>query len=107
LGRGALAATDEGRSADYVNAVFRAVWGETVDLSQRAELIDLLAKASFDGSRLLDRANSPEYVAKLEKSTVAAAERGVFGSPTMFVIGEMFFGNDRLDFLAEALRPAA
>jgi 2-hydroxychromene-2-carboxylate isomerase len=46
---------------------------------------------------------SVEYAARLEKSTTAAAQRGVFGSPTMFLGGEMFFGNDRLDFLAEEL----
>ena len=40
-------------------------------------------------------------------NTAAAAERGVFGSPTMFVGEEMFFGNDRLDFMTEALRSAA
>jgi 2-hydroxychromene-2-carboxylate isomerase len=107
LGRGVLAALDEGRGADYVNAVYPAIWGAPVNLSQRSELIGVLAKAGFDGARLLDRAGSAEYVARLAKSTTAAAERGVFGSPTMFVDGEMFFGNDRLDFVAEALRSAA
>ena len=36
----------------------------------------------------------------------AAAERGVFGAPTMFVGDQMYFGNDRLDFVVEALRSA-
>jgi 2-hydroxychromene-2-carboxylate isomerase len=107
LGRGALVAADEGRSADYVNAIYRATWGDAVDLSQRSELAGVLAKAGFDGGQLLERAGSPEYVAKFERNTAAAAERGVFGSPTMFVGGEMFFGNDRFDFMAEAIRSAA
>jgi 2-hydroxychromene-2-carboxylate isomerase len=107
LCRGALAARDVGRAADYVNAVYPAVFGKPLDLSQRSELVRVLDKAGFDGARLLDRAKSQEYVDKLEESTRTAAERGVFGSPTMFVDGEMFFGNDRLDFMVQALRTAA
>jgi 2-hydroxychromene-2-carboxylate isomerase len=42
--------------------------------------------------------------AKLDAATQAAASRGVFGAPTMFVGDEMFFGNDRLDFVTEAVR---
>jgi 2-hydroxychromene-2-carboxylate isomerase len=107
LGRGMLVALDEGRGADYVAAIYPAVFGKPVDLGQRAELARVLDSAGFDAARLLERAGSAEYVARLEKNTTAAAERGVFGSPTMFVGGEMFFGNDRLDFMSEALRAAA
>jgi 2-hydroxychromene-2-carboxylate isomerase len=89
-----------------VNAVFHAVWGEPVDLSQRSGLMGVLDKAGLHDARLLELSGSPEYVAKFEKNTNTAAERGVFGSPTMFVGGEMFFGNDRLNFVAEALRCA-
>lgn len=104
LGRGALVAGDEGREAEYVNAISPAVYGKPVDLSQPSELLAVLERAGFDGARLIDRARAPEYAEKLQSSTQEAAERGVFGSPTMFVGDEMFFGNDRLDFVAQALR---
>jgi 2-hydroxychromene-2-carboxylate isomerase len=107
LGRGLLAAIDEGRGADYISAVYPAVYGKPIDLGQRSELIGVLDKAGFEGERLLERAKSPQYVAKLERNTAIAAERGAFGSPTIFVGDEMFFGNDRLDFVAKALRAAA
>jgi 2-hydroxychromene-2-carboxylate isomerase len=107
LGRGAFVAIDNGKGAAYVDAVYSAVFGEPRDLSRRSELLGVLDKAGFDGGRLLERAGSTEYAVRLERSTQAAAERGVFGSPTMFVGGEMFFGNDRLDFLTEAVRSAA
>jgi 2-hydroxychromene-2-carboxylate isomerase len=107
LSRGMLVALDDGREADYVNAVYPAVYGRPVDLGQRSELIGVLDKAGFDGARLLDRTKSAPYAARLDKCTAAAAQRGVFGSPTVFVGGEMFFGNDRLDFMAETLRSAA
>lgn len=107
LCRGALVASDEGRAADYVNAIYPAVFGKPLDLSQRSVIIGVLDEAGFAGVKLLDRAKSEDYVAKLEESTRAAAERGVFGSPTMFVDGEMFFGNDRLDFVVRTLQKAA
>jgi 2-hydroxychromene-2-carboxylate isomerase len=107
LARGALVAIDEGCGADYVAAVFRAVWGDAADLSQRPKLLDVLAQVKLDGDRLLRRAALPQYITRLTESTATAAERGVFGSPTMFIGKEMFFGNDRFDFMIQALAPAA
>lgn len=107
LDRAALVAIGDDRGAAYVTAIFAAIWGKPVDLSQRSVLVEVLDKAGFDGARLLERASAAEIAAKLDAETKAAAERGVFGSPTMFVAEEMFFGNDRLDFVAAALRPAA
>jgi 2-hydroxychromene-2-carboxylate isomerase len=104
LDRGALAAIEDGRGAEYATAVFGAIWGKPVDLSQRAVLSEVLEKAGFNAPQLIQRANHSDIVAKLAAETKAAAERGVFGAPTMFVGQHMFFGNDRLDFVAEALR---
>ena len=106
LERGALVAIEDGRGAAYVTAIFAAIWGKPVDLSLRPALIDVLDKAGLDGSRLLERARAESVHAKLDAETQAAAERGVFGAPTIFVGDQMFFGNDRLDFVAEALRSA-
>ena len=90
-----------------MTAVFAAIWGKPEDLSQRSVLIDVLERAHFDAQRLLDRASTGSMIAQLEAETKAAAERGVFGAPTMFVGDEMYFGNDRFDFVVEALRSAA
>jgi 2-hydroxychromene-2-carboxylate isomerase len=106
LGRGALVAIEQGRGAAYVDAVFPAVWADTIDLAEQPVLIGLLDRAGFDGAHLLETASRQEYAAKLDQSTAAAAERGVFGSPTFFVGEQMFFGNDRLDFVADALAAA-
>ena len=106
LERGALVAIEDGRSAAYVTAIFAAIWGKPVDLSLRPALIDVLDKAGLDSSRLLERASAESVHAKLDAETQAAAERGVFGAPTIFVGDQMFFGNDRLDFVVEALRSA-
>ena len=107
LDRGALIAIADGRSADYVAAVFAAIWAKQADLSQRSVLIDVLNEAGFDAQRLLERASAEAVIAQLDAETSAAAERGVFGAPTIFVGDRMFFGNDRLDFVVEALSSAA
>jgi 2-hydroxychromene-2-carboxylate isomerase len=107
LDRGALVAIEDGRGAEYVTAVFAAIWGKPEDLSQRPVLIDVLSRAGFDGERLLERASADNIRNRLDAETNAAAERGVFGAPTIFVGEQMFFGNDRLDFVVDALRSAA
>jgi 2-hydroxychromene-2-carboxylate isomerase len=106
LDRGALVAIEDGRGAEYVTAVSRRS-GASRNLSQRSVLIDLLNRAGLDAERLLERASADTMIAKLESETKAAAERGVFGAPTMYVGDQMYFGNNRLDFVVEALRSAS
>ncbi|MFZ0850754.1 MAG: 2-hydroxychromene-2-carboxylate isomerase [Hyphomicrobiaceae bacterium] len=106
LDRGALVAIEDGRGAEYVTAVFAAIWGKPEDLSQRSVLIDVLSRAGFDANRLLERASADAIIAQLDAETKAAAERGVFGAPAIFIGDQMFFGNDRLDFVVDALRSA-
>jgi 2-hydroxychromene-2-carboxylate isomerase len=106
LRRGALVAIDEGRAGAYVDALYRAVWASELNLAEATVLNGVLEDAGFDGAALMARAAEPACVARLDKETEAAAERGVFGAPTFFVGDEMFFGNDRLDFVAGALKQA-
>jgi 2-hydroxychromene-2-carboxylate isomerase len=101
--RGALIAVDDGQAAPYVSAVFGEIWDGDRDLGQTTEVIAALNRAGLNGVKLLERAASPEVITRLDQATAAAAERGVFGSPSFFVGEEQFFGNDRLDFVAAAL----
>ena len=94
------------RGADYVDTVYRAVWAGEQNLADSTVFAGLLGQAGFDGSSLLRQALGGEYVARLDRQTSEAAERGVFGSPTFFVHDQMFFGNDRLDFVIEAANAA-
>ena len=106
LGRGALVPIDLGRGADYVDTVYRAVWAGEQNLADTTVLAGLLDQAGFDGASLLRQAVEGEFLARLDRQTSEAAERGVFGSPTFFVRDQMFFGNDRLDFVIEAANAA-
>ena len=101
--RGALIAADDGQATPYVSALFGELWNGERDLGQTSEVIAVLNRAGLDGVKLLERGASAGVVARLDEATQAAAERGLFGSPSFIVGGELFFGNDRLDFVAAAL----
>jgi 2-hydroxychromene-2-carboxylate isomerase len=93
---------DADRFMPYVNAMFRAMWVEAVNLGDPAVLAKTLAAAGFDAEAFPALVGDAEVKAKLIANTEAAVARGVFGAPTCFVGGEMFFGQDRLDFVREA-----
>jgi 2-hydroxychromene-2-carboxylate isomerase len=82
------------------------VWAGDANLADRPVLAGLLDNAGLDGQGLLEKSDTPHCTRQLDEATTTAAERGVFGSPTFFVGGQMFFGNDRLDFVAAAAKAA-
>jgi 2-hydroxychromene-2-carboxylate isomerase len=92
--------------AEAVDAIFKAVWGGVGDPSPDG-LEALLNARGLDGAALIAAASRPETAEALASATQAAATRGVFGSPTIFVGDEIFFGNDRLDFVREHLASKA
>lgn len=63
----------------------------------------VLGGQGFDVAGLLQQINDPAVKERLRQITERAIERGVFGAPTFFVGDEMFFGQDRLDFVEAAL----
>ncbi|QRY80272.1 2-hydroxychromene-2-carboxylate isomerase [Pseudomonas sp. PDNC002] len=83
--------------------VFKGMWVDALNLGDPAVLGPLLAEAGFDPQTLLTLTAEQEVKDALKANTEAAIKRGMFGAPTMFVGNEMFFGQDRLDFVREAL----
>ena len=102
--KGALVAQKQGVEDAYNRALFDAFWSEGLDVNDRAVLARRLDAAGLDGRALLATADAAEYAERLEENTRLAGERGVFGSPTFIVGEDVFFGNDRLEFLEERLR---
>jgi len=105
--RAAVALLDAGEPdafRAFHQAAFRAMWNEGTNLADEAVLRDLIAKAGSDGDAILARCAEPEIKNALRANTDEAVERGAFGAPSFFVGDELFFGNDRLDFVEEALR---
>lgn len=87
----------------YLHCVFLAIWVDGVNMNDAAEVARVLTAGGFDAAQLLALAGQDDTKAALRASTDEAVARGVFGAPTMFVGKEMFFGQDRLDWVGEAL----
>ncbi|SFP91019.1 2-hydroxychromene-2-carboxylate isomerase [Variovorax sp. PDC80] len=87
----------------YVDAIYHAMWVEPRNLNDPAEVGAVLQAAGFDPAALLAAAGQQEVKDRLKAVTQEAVARGVFGAPTMFVGSDMFWGQDRLDFVREAL----
>ena len=87
----------------YLDVIERAMWETPKNLGDPGVLAATLAAAGFDADEFIALVSDPEIKAKLVANTEEAVARGVFGAPTFFVGDAMFFGQDRLDFVREAL----
>jgi carboxymethylenebutenolidase len=87
-------------------AVMRAVWVEERNIADEATLASLLAEQNLPATRL-DDAHSQAVHERYERDTGRAIEAGVFGAPSYVIDGEIFWGQDRLDFVERRLaRPS-
>lgn len=104
LMRGAIAAERLNCRDKYIDTMYKAVWVQEKNMGDADIVAATLIEAGLDAQALLTLSQDPEVKAELIANTEAAVERGVFGTPTFFMDGEMFFGQDRLDFIEEALQ---
>lgn len=93
----------DARFGAFCSAVFEAIWVNSQNLNDPGVLDGVLRQAGFDPQALLALATEPVVKEALKAATEEAVRRGVFGAPTMFVADHMFWGQDRLDFVREAL----
>ena len=101
--RAVLAAAKPAEASAITLALYRASWSEGKPLATTADILQAIGAAGIETAPIASRIDAPDVVAALEANTAEAAERGVFGSPTIFVGDTLFFGNDRLDFVREEL----
>lgn len=101
--RGAVVAQEGEGFHGYVDAVFKAMWVEGQDIGNLDVLRDLIAGAGLDADHFLKRISDDDIKQKLIDNTQEAADRGAFGAPSFFVGDALFWGQDRLDFVEEAL----
>jgi 2-hydroxychromene-2-carboxylate isomerase len=99
----AICATREEERVRAIHALFAAYWARGEDVSEVAVVRAALISAGLDGAALVTRADEDAVKEDLRARTQRAVEKGIFGVPTMFVRGEMFWGQDRLDWVERAL----
>lgn len=102
--RAALVAKDEGRFHEFHAPMYRSRWAEPTDPANPDHVRSLLHDAGLDAEAAMTKAESEELVARLDRDTADAIERGVFGVPTIFVGDEMFWGNDRFELVRHYLQ---
>jgi 2-hydroxychromene-2-carboxylate isomerase len=89
--------------ADFVNAVMRAIWAEDQNVAAPEVLVALADRCGLDGRRLLEATDAEAVRAEYRANTERALTAGVFGSPFYAFAGDLFWGQDRLDMLEEAI----
>jgi len=101
--RAATAAADAGFARTFLLAALRLGFKDGRDLSDPAAVVDAASTAGIEGEALLAAASTPEVKAALRERTEAAIALGVEGVPSVFVSGQAFWGDDRLEDAAAAL----
>lgn len=100
-----IAGRESGADIDRLaHALLSAHWVDDADLADAPTLHRLCAANGYDAERLLVEADGERARAIHERNTDEAIARSVFGSPTYFVGGDMFYGQDHLELVARALR---
>ena len=103
LMRGAIAAQEDGILEKYLSCVFSAMWVNSKKMDEPDIVSSTLVEGGVDSARIFERIQEQSVKDRLISNTESAAERGAFGAPTFFVGDDMFFGQDRLDFVEEWL----
>ncbi|MFH2133330.1 MAG: 2-hydroxychromene-2-carboxylate isomerase, partial [bacterium] len=103
LMRGAISYQQEGNFQDFMRVIFNAMWKEPKNLGDQTILANELDRNGFSSEDFFKRIQAPEVKTGLIQATESAVKRGLFGCPATFVDDDMFFGQDRMHFVAEAL----
>ena len=106
LPNGVIIAAQEqgGGTDDLAFAILEAHWRDDADIANPSVLERIAAGCGFDAEVLLAAAQTARVQSIQQQNTDAAIELNVFGSPTYIVDGDMFYGQDRLDMVEQALR---
>lgn len=100
-----VAANEAGLDPEpFMRAMFKGVWEDELNLGDAATVTDLANKAGLPGEKLVARAASAEIAAIYEQNRQDAIATDVFGSPGYVLDGEVFWGQDRIELLADALK---
>ena len=101
-----IAAGDAEKAMKLAGAFLRGCWAEERNMADAAELAAVIRAAGLDSVALLKQANAPEIATRYEAFTDEAIARQVFGAPTYVYREELYWGQDRLEFLDRALAGA-
>jgi 2-hydroxychromene-2-carboxylate isomerase len=103
--RGCIFLNKEGKLVQFARAVFEIYWGEDKDISRDAVLTEVCQRTGVDPAKFFAGIGEQSIKDQLKANTDEVMTRGGFGSPTIFIDRtDMYFGNDRLPLVREALQ---
>ena len=102
--RGCIWLEPQGQLVPFAKAVFEAYWGREEDIADDAVLAEICGQCGIDVAAFRDAINQPAIKNQLKANTDELIRRGGFGSPTIFVGDDMYFGNDRLALVRAAVQ---
>lgn len=88
---------------EFLRRVLAACWAQEQDIAEESTLRTILATLDFDADGVIQSAQSVEVQRCYDSYTAEAIERGVLGAPAYLIDGEQFWGQDRLELLADRL----
>ena len=108
LMRGAVATQMQGDETfqRYMNSMYQAMFGTPRNMGDPAEVAAVLTAAGFDAAQFMAQIGEQAVKDRLKDNTSQAVARGVFGAPSFFVGDQLFWGQDRMDQVAQALARA-
>lgn len=104
LMRAATGLLDKSNFDSFINTIFKAIWIDGLNMGDEMVLQKVLSDSNFNLHDIFKLASTDSVKEILIANTDSAVKRGLFGVPTIFINGEMFFGQDRLDFVEEILK---
>jgi 2-hydroxychromene-2-carboxylate isomerase len=100
-----IAAIEAGHDPDpFLRRAFPGVWQDQLNLADPATLVKVADDSGLPGRQLVERSGSEEIGAAYEQNRQDALAADAFGSPSYVLDGEVFWGQDRIELLAEALK---
>jgi 2-hydroxychromene-2-carboxylate isomerase len=107
MNKGLFYALDKGQAAEYADAAWHRAWGLGGDIADEGLLRDVASGLGWPADEFIAYTNSSDARLRYEQNNREAQSKGVFGVPMMMVGEDMWWGNDRLDFLLEYLESTA
>lgn len=101
LMRGAVFAQENNFLEKYNEAFFNAMWAENIDLSKPENIAKTIEKNDMNSKEIFNKVEDPAIKEKLKSLTSQAVENGLFGVPAFIVEGELYFGQDRMDWFLD------
>lgn len=101
--RGCLWLAPRGQLLPFASAVFEAYWAREEDISQDPVLLRICEQIGVNGDEFLAGIAQPAIKEQLKANTEEVIRRGGFGSPTLYLGDDMYFGNDRLPLVKAAI----